>query len=190
MRRLDRFLQSWRTKVARPWVPAGSQVLDIGCHQGEFLKSLGDRIGPSIGIDPLASPRRDHATGSWRSRSANRSPFPIAASIRSSCWPPSSISETRSPWLVSVTGCSVRAGVCSLPSRPRSSIGSSICSGGSGWRMACRWTNTTGTIRATPELFERHGFSLEDRRTFQFGLNHLFVFRKPPARAELNSGVA
>src|SRR4051795_547992 len=55
MRRLDRALQAWRAKMARPWVREGARVLDIGCHQGEFLRSLGDHIGPSVGLDPLAS---------------------------------------------------------------------------------------------------------------------------------------
>ena len=57
MRILDRLLQDWRARVARRWIPTGSQVLDIGCHQGEFLQSLGEHIGPSVGIDPLALPR-------------------------------------------------------------------------------------------------------------------------------------
>src|SRR5262249_43805323 len=28
-----------------------------GCHQGEFLHGLGDWIGPSVGLDPLARPQ-------------------------------------------------------------------------------------------------------------------------------------
>ena len=39
------------------WIPDGSHVLDIGCFQGAFLEGLGDRIGPSVGVDPLASPK-------------------------------------------------------------------------------------------------------------------------------------
>ena len=53
MRKFDRLLQSWRARVARPWIPRGAKVLDIGSHQGEFLQSLGDHIGPSVGLDPL-----------------------------------------------------------------------------------------------------------------------------------------
>ena len=56
MRYLDRLLQEWRAREARPWIPSGAKVLDIGCHEGEFLRSLRGRIGPSVGIDPLAKP--------------------------------------------------------------------------------------------------------------------------------------
>ena len=32
-------------------------MLDVGCLQGEFLDRLGDHIGPSVGVDPQATPR-------------------------------------------------------------------------------------------------------------------------------------
>jgi 2-polyprenyl-3-methyl-5-hydroxy-6-metoxy-1,4-benzoquinol methylase len=53
MRIGDYFIQWWRMQVAARWIPEGSRVLDIGCHQGEFLKMLGKKIAPSVGIDPL-----------------------------------------------------------------------------------------------------------------------------------------
>src|SRR5579864_3930336 len=56
MRLLDRILQEWRARMARPWISQGAAVLDIGCHQGEFLSSLGEHIGPSVGLDPLTTP--------------------------------------------------------------------------------------------------------------------------------------
>ena len=40
-------------RAAARWIPRGSRVLDIGCHQGEFLFWLGEEIAPSIGFDPL-----------------------------------------------------------------------------------------------------------------------------------------
>ena len=40
--------------VAAPGIPDSARVLDTGCHQGEFLDYLGDRIVDSVGIDPLA----------------------------------------------------------------------------------------------------------------------------------------
>src|SRR5262245_22243139 len=53
---LGRILQHWRDWAVRPWIPVGARLLDIGCQQGEFLRSLGDSIGPSVGLDPLAPP--------------------------------------------------------------------------------------------------------------------------------------
>jgi len=53
MRIGDHFIQYWRMQVAARWIPHGSRVLDIGCHQGEFLKMLGQKIAPSVGLDPL-----------------------------------------------------------------------------------------------------------------------------------------
>lgn len=55
MRFGDRYLQLWRMRMASPWIVKGSRVLDIGCHDGEFLEYLGDRIVESIGIDPEAT---------------------------------------------------------------------------------------------------------------------------------------
>lgn len=42
-------------RKAAPWILEGSRVLDIGCHNGEFLEYLGARIIDSIGIDPLVA---------------------------------------------------------------------------------------------------------------------------------------
>ena len=53
MRFGDYFIQRWRMSVAKPWVPKGSRILDVGCFQGEFLEYLGGNISPSVGIDPL-----------------------------------------------------------------------------------------------------------------------------------------
>lgn len=46
-------------RVAARWIPEGSRVLDIGCHQGEFLEMLGKKIVSSVGIDPLLQPGKD-----------------------------------------------------------------------------------------------------------------------------------
>ena len=53
MRVGDHLIQKWRMHVAARWIPQGSRVLDIGCHQGEFLLWLGGKITPSVGFDPL-----------------------------------------------------------------------------------------------------------------------------------------
>src|SRR6266700_7800263 len=77
MKWVDRLLQRWRCHLAHPWVPVGSRVLDIGCHQGEFLDSLGATLKGGIGYDPLATP---HANGRYRLVTEH---FPIPAPFRS-----------------------------------------------------------------------------------------------------------
>lgn len=49
----DYLIQMWRMRVAAHWIPRGSRILDVGCHQGEFFRFLGKRIAPSVGLDPL-----------------------------------------------------------------------------------------------------------------------------------------
>jgi 2-polyprenyl-3-methyl-5-hydroxy-6-metoxy-1,4-benzoquinol methylase len=53
MRIGDYLIQKWRMKIAARWIPPGSRVLDIGCHQGEFLHWMGETITSSVGFDPL-----------------------------------------------------------------------------------------------------------------------------------------
>jgi 2-polyprenyl-3-methyl-5-hydroxy-6-metoxy-1,4-benzoquinol methylase len=48
---LDRFLQRWRIRVARPFVPPGARVLDIGCADAALLRHV-PHIGEYVGIDP------------------------------------------------------------------------------------------------------------------------------------------
>jgi len=56
MTRLDRWLQSYRIRVALDWIPDEVRILDIGCHQGELFQVLGSRLRHAVGIDPLARP--------------------------------------------------------------------------------------------------------------------------------------
>lgn len=55
---LDRLIRSVRERQAKPHIPRGARVLDIGCADGHLLRALGPHIHDSVGIDaeaPLAS---------------------------------------------------------------------------------------------------------------------------------------
>ncbi|MDJ0849936.1 MAG: methyltransferase domain-containing protein [Myxococcota bacterium] len=51
MKALDRLLQRWRIAKAGRHIPAGSTVLDVGCHDGALFRQLGARLSGGLGID-------------------------------------------------------------------------------------------------------------------------------------------
>jgi SAM-dependent methyltransferase len=188
MRLLDRLLQHWRARVARPWIPGGAKVLDIGCHQGEFLKSLEGHIGPSVGMDPLAVPEQGQ-----RCRLL-AAPFRPPAPFANAAFDAVVLLAT----LEHIPDKHALAGECSRLLGPGGRVVVTVPSPRVDGilRLLHRLRLIDGMSleehhgfdpRQTPEVFGRYGFTLIRRRRFQLGLNHLFVFRReapcPPARS-------
>ncbi len=54
MKFIDRFLRDWRIKMTLPYVRAHDRVLDIGCYDASLFEKLSIKpITESIGLDPL-----------------------------------------------------------------------------------------------------------------------------------------
>lgn len=180
MRTLDRVLQRWRGRLARPWIEPGARVLDVGCFQGEFLASLGDGIGPSVGLDPLAEP-------------AEFPRFRVEAGVfgPGSPWPDGSFDAVvMLATLEHVRDKDPVARECLRLLRPGGRVVVTVPS-----RRVDAVVDVLRVLRlvdgmsleehhgfdplTAPEIFGRHGFDLVHARRFQLGLNHLFVMAKP-----------
>jgi len=189
MRWLDRALQRWRFLLARPWIPAGSRVLDIGTHQGELLRSLGGRIQASLGLDPLARPQQ---AARFRVLPAR---FEVPAPFRDASFDVVVLLATlehvpEKEGLIQECHRLVRRGGRVIVTVPSPYVDHLIAA-----LSALRLLDGMSLEQhhgfdpaATPSLFLAAGFSLEHSQRFQLGLNHLFVFNKPlrtagPARA-------
>jgi SAM-dependent methyltransferase len=184
MRLLDRLLQKWRAWKARPWVPAGANVLDIGCHQGEFLQSLGDRIGPSVGLDPLVQPQTTPRYELRADLFADPAPFANASFDVIVMLATLEHIRDKAP-LARECARLLRPGgrvIITVPSKFVDHIIDWLCR----FRLADGMSleeHHGYDPRTTPEVFGQSGFVLERWKRFQLGLNHLFVLRKPGVEA-------
>lgn len=188
MKQFDRWLQEWRAAKARPWIRPGDRVLDIGCFQGEFLHSLGDRIGPSIGLDPLAQPI---TTDRYRLLAESfRSPLPSPDASFDAIVMLATLEHIRDQESLARECSRLLAPggrvIVTVPSPHVDHIIHTLV-----WlRLADGMSldeHHGFDPASTADLFTRQQLSLVRRCRFQFGLNNLFVFEKP-ARPSIHPG--
>jgi SAM-dependent methyltransferase len=180
MRLLDRILQRWRAIKARRFVRDGARILDIGCHHGEFFNELGPRIEASVGFDPLAVESADSRHQFVRGMFCPPTPFDdesfdavVMLATLEHIQEKNSLAEE----LFRLLAPGGRV-IITVPSKMVDHIVEWLCRFRLCDGMSLDEHHGYDPLQ-TPVVFGRHGFELECHRRFQFGLNHLFVLRKP-----------
>jgi 2-polyprenyl-3-methyl-5-hydroxy-6-metoxy-1,4-benzoquinol methylase len=183
MKPLDRLLQRWRIAKARPFIPPGARVLDIGSADGALFDRLQSRVGEGLGIDPhVPSPRQVGRgrllRGFFPADMPDVPPFDVITMLAVLEHFPDS---QHAPL---AEGCArfLRPGGRLILTVPSPSVDSIL-------KVLLRLGVVDGM-----SLEEHHGFDVEQtvrifgpprfrllkRARFQLGLNHLFVFERRP----------
>ena len=175
-------LQRWRIAVAAPWIPAGAQVLDVGCADGTLFAVLRGRIGGGVGIDPDAPASSGSARfvrGTFPEDAPDQRFDAITMLAVVEHLPAGSYAAVGAAaarrlapggrLVVTVPEPAVDR-IVELLRKMRLAEGMSLHEH-HGFRTA-----------ATRTIFEPAGFDLVTHRRFQLGLNNLFVFERRAER--------
>lgn len=180
MKAVDRFLQSWRERKARAWLRPGARVLDIGCHQGEFLGRLGGAIRESVGLDPLARPATTAAYELQAIPFSEPAPFPAGRFDAIVLLATLEHIRDKAPLAREALRLLSPGGrlIMTVPSPRVDDIVHTLVRLGLADGMSLEEHHGFKPADTKP-IFCGAGLELEHHESFQFGLNHLFVFRRP-----------
>ncbi len=185
MKPLDRLLQRWRIAQAARFIPPGAYLLDIGCHDGALFRRLGSRLGGGVGIDPLAPATVPGATGFRLVRGVFPRDLPAGETfdvVTGLAVLEHVPAAEQAGFLAAVAAC-LRAGGVLLLTVPSPAV-DTLLRGLRRVRLADGMSleeHHGFDPNETPRLGAAAGLQLKRHQRFELGLNHLFVFRRPPA---------
>lgn len=182
MKFLDRFLRDWRIKKCMPFISKEDKILDIGCFDGELFKQLEKKaIGYSIGLDPLITEIVDKQNyklipGYFPEALQNETNFDVITMLAVLEHIPTEVQTKLGQQFYDILNPSGRI-IITVPSPFVDKI---------------LWVLTKLRLVDGMSLDEHYGFKTEDvysifksprfklitHKTFQLGLNNLFVFEK------------
>lgn len=178
---LDRILQRWRIAKAARFIPPGARVLDIGSADGALFHHLGGKLGGGMGIDPtLRGPAKAGdvplVAGFFPDDMPAVEAFDVITMLAVLEHFPASQHEALAG------GCArfLKAGgklIITVPSARVDQILKVL--------VALRLVHGMSLeehhgyeVEQTPRVFAPPPFRLVWRRSFQLGLNNLFVFER------------
>jgi SAM-dependent methyltransferase len=179
---LDRYLQNRRIAMAEPWIPRLGRVLDVGGDDGALFRWLGGRFGgEGISLDPNAPDgaivgRAQLVRGVFPGTMVGSGPFDAIVMLAVLEHVPE---DALRDWVDAVDTLLAPGGrvVITVPSARVDPI----------IDVLRRLRILDGMEseehhgfdhKRTPTIFEHTKASLLSSRSFQFGLNHLYVFQR------------
>lgn len=181
MKALDRWLQTWRVRVAAPAIRDGARLLDVGCHDRSLIDRVLPRIASAVGLDPAVAPSVDDRV------TMVRGVFPRDAAFADASFDCIAILAT----LEHMDDPDGTARACHRLLAPGGRIVLTVPHPAVDRildvLLFLRLADGIDAeehhgfdVAATAGLFEAAGLRLVRERRFQLGLNRLFVFEKPP----------
>jgi 2-polyprenyl-3-methyl-5-hydroxy-6-metoxy-1,4-benzoquinol methylase len=181
MKWLDYRLQRERTSRVVPYVAQGSRVLDIACADGALFRLLDGRVGSGVGIDldpvPPSTAKFQYIRGSFPSALPPGESFDVVAALAVV----EHIPEKDQSEFAAGCARALRSGGRLVITVPSPRVDDLL-------RVMKRFRIVDGmrddqhygfNPQKAISMFRQAGLVLESHSQFQFGLNNLFVFRKP-----------
>jgi hypothetical protein len=179
---MDRWIQKKRIHRVIRYIPDGSILLDIGCFHGELFSAMRNRLGEGFGMDPLLPDTierpgytlmKGNFPDDWKIKTALHCITMLAvlehipANLQSNL--------AKRAFDILLPGGIL---ILTVPSKKADTFLKIFKKIGMIHGMSLE--EHYGFDPAdTKMLFESAGFSLKKHQTFQFGLNNLYVFKRP-----------
>lgn len=183
LRVLDKGIQTLRFRAAKEYVPAGSRVLDIGSADGAWFTYLGSRIAKSVGLDPNAL---DHTTPDGH-RLVQGTLDTVALHEQFDCVTALAVLEHLTDDQLAEFGRKLKSctaeGAIMVATVPSPAV-DRILDVGIRLRLldGMEADEHHGLdVSTIPDILGQAGWSLQTRKTFELGLNNLFVLRREPS---------
>ncbi|HVX59847.1 MAG TPA: class I SAM-dependent methyltransferase [Pirellulales bacterium] len=190
MKTVDRLLQRWRIAKIRPFLKPGARLLDIGCADGALAR-LAPEVGAYLGVDPGiedsdSNPNCRRIKGRFpEALPDDAGEFDAIAMLAVLEHIPPAAQHS----LAEACRRYLRPGGVALITVPCPAVDYLLA--------ALKFLRVIDgmsleehygfDVRQTPACFVGAGLPLLVHRRFQLGLNHLFVFRKPPDSMTANA---
>lgn len=179
MTTLDRFIQSWRIRKAKPYIHPGSRLLDIGASDAPLLRKV-PHVGAYIGVDPDLPGDRQLAPNARLIKGF----FPecLSGEEQFDCITMLAVLEhiptSQQGKMASDCAAHLKPGGYLVVTAPSPLVDRILA--------VLKWLRLIDgmaleehygyDVKATPRLFCSAGFRMVRNRRFQLGLNNLFVF--------------